>query len=76
MKLSSTLFACTMTLTLVGCAGRTAYWEAKPSEAGDAAKTEAVTVAPADEAWAGRAEEANVRKAIAIRCQRSEGIKP
>jgi tetratricopeptide (TPR) repeat protein len=67
MKLSSTLFACTMTLSLVGCAGRTAYWEAKSSDgAGDAKAADAVAAAPADEAWAGRAEEANVRKAIAL----------
>jgi tetratricopeptide (TPR) repeat protein len=78
MKLSSTLFACTMTLSLVGCAGRTAYWEAKPSAAADAAAADVVADAGAEEAWAGRGEEANVRKAIAgwegvLGCEAGDG---
>ena len=62
MKLSSTIIVCTMTLSMVGCAGRTAYWEAKPSGEGTGDTAQAVTVEPADAAWAGRAEEAKVRE--------------
>lgn len=78
MKLSSTILVCTMTLSMVGCAGRTAYWEAKPSGEGAGDTAEAVTVEPAVAAWAGRAEEANVREAIklwegAVGCSAGDG---
>jgi hypothetical protein len=78
MKLSSTLLACTMTLSLVGCAGRTAYWEAAPTAAAADGKTDAVKIEPADAAWAARSEEAKVREAItlwetALGCSEGDG---
>lgn len=66
MKLSRTLFACTMTFALAACAGRNAYWESK--DAGDKAETEvdATALEPGAAAWALRGDEAKVRESIAV----------